>query len=61
MGRKALTTEEFIKKANIIHNNKYVYNKTNYVNNKTNVLITCTMHGDFEQAPNNHLKGWGLY
>lgn len=51
------TTEEFIEQANKIHNGRYSYDKVNYINNKTKITITCKVHGDFEQAPNNHLKG----
>lgn len=56
---KKLTTEQFVAKANKVHNNKYVYNKTNYINSKTKVIITCPIHGDFEQTPANHLYGKG--
>lgn len=52
-----LTNEEFIIKANIIHNNKFLYDKCNYINSKHKVLITCKEHGDFEQLPSNHLFG----
>ena len=52
-----LTTEMFINKANEIHNNKYNYSKVNYMNGKIKVIITCKIHGDFEQLPTNHLKG----
>ena len=45
----------FIEKANLVHNNKYDYSKTVYFNNKTKVTITCPIHGDFEQAPANHI------
>ena len=44
-----------------MHNNKYSYDKTNYINYQTNVIITCPIHGDFEQTPANHLKGEGCY
>lgn len=56
---KKLTTEQFIAKANDVHNNKYTYNKTNYINSRTKVIITCPKHGDFEQTPANHLYGKG--
>ena len=52
-------TEEFIKKANKIHNNFYLYDKVEYVKNTINVIITCPIHGDFEQSPHNHLQGKG--
>lgn len=51
------TTEQFIKEANIIHNNKYNYSKVNYINAHTKVCIICPIHGEFWQTPSNHLKG----
>ncbi len=38
---------------------KYKYDKSVYINNKINIIITCVDHGDFLQAPNNHIKGSG--
>ena len=38
---------------------KYTYNKTIYINSSTKVIITCPVHGDFEQRPGNHLQGQG--
>ena len=54
-----LTTEDFIKKANERHNNKYDYSKVEYVNTHTKVCIICPEHGEFWQTPANHLKGFG--
>lgn len=48
--------EDFIKKANLIHNNKYTYNKAIYKKNKTKLIITCPNHGDFNQNPDSHLN-----
>lgn len=56
---KSLTTEEFIKRSNIVHKWKYTYSNTAYKNNKEDVCITCPIHGDFWQRPSNHLKGCG--
>lgn len=56
---KRKTVEEFISAANIIHNNKYLYNKVKYINSITKVLITCSVHNDFLQEPKKHLKGHG--
>lgn len=55
------TTEEFIKKANKVHNNKYLYPKTSYETTKKKIIITCPIlgHGDFTQKPNGHLTGEG--
>lgn len=54
-----MPTEEFIMKSNIIHNNKYDYKKTDLYNRnkKGEVIITCPIHGDFLQTPNNHFYG----
>lgn len=56
---KKLTTEEFIIKSNLIHNNKYNYSKTIYSNCKLNVVIICPIHGEFLQTPEHHLKKRG--
>lgn len=52
-----LTTEEFIERARRIHGNRYDYSKVSYSNAKEKVIITCSIHGDFIQVPNNHLNG----
>ena len=53
------TTKQFIKESNEIHNFRYDYSKVNYVNNQTKVIITCSIHGDFEQVSSSHLSGAG--
>ena len=49
------STDEFIKEAIIIHKNKYIYSKVKYNKNNLKVIITCPIHGDFLQTPNDHL------
>ena len=58
-GNKKLTNDVFIKKSNIIHNNKYDYSLVNYKNNRTKVKIICPKHDIFKQTPSNHLTGHG--
>lgn len=53
------TTEEFIKLANEIHENKYTYLKCIYLGSLKKCIITCKIHGDFKQRPNSHLRGKG--
>lgn len=53
---KKFTTQEFIKKAQKVHDSKYDYSKVDYINNKTKIIIICKKHGDFLQNPNNHLR-----
>lgn len=52
-----LTTDQFKTKANIIHNFKYDYSKTNYTTTKNKIIIICPLHGEFEQRPTTHLSG----
>ena len=47
--------EEFIKRANEVHNGKYDYSKVEYVNNRTKVCIICKEHGEFWQTPDKHI------
>lgn len=54
---KKITIDEFIKRANEIHGNKYDY--TNYIlfNDATKSTIKClTCDNDFEQAPMSHIR-----
>ena len=51
-----LTTDEFIKRSDIKHNNKYDYSKSIYTGIHNPVTIICPEHGEFEQTPNNHAK-----
>jgi hypothetical protein len=56
---KKLTNIEFIKKSNIIHNDKYSYDNVKYVSSSKKVKIICKEHGEFEQVANSHLRGIG--
>lgn len=58
MGKK-ITTGEFIERAKKVHGDKYDYSKVSYLNNSTNVTIICPKHGEFQQAPSNHLQHRG--
>ena len=48
----------FIKEAVNIHGDKYIY-LNDYKNAKTKMSIVCKIHGEFKQAPSNHLQGRG--
>ena len=54
-----LTTEEFIRRARLVHGDKYDYQKSNYTNSKAKICITCQKHGDFWQDAGGHLHGAG--
>lgn len=53
------TKDEFIKQAKKIHGDKYDYTKAVYQNRHTPFTIICPKHGEFEQAPGNHIDGQG--
>ena len=50
---------DFIKKSNNFHNNRYDYSLVNYINNRTKVTIICNSHGEFNQTPSSHIIGKG--
>ncbi len=53
---KNITTEEqFLEKANLVHNNKYTY--LTYNKKVKKIGIVCPIHGIFEQNRNAHLAG----
>ena len=56
---RKLTQDEFVAKANAVHNNRYDYSKTVYTNGTTKISIICSAHGEFLQRPYIHLQGQG--
>lgn len=60
-GNKPKTTSmEFIKKATLLHKDKYNYDSIIYINRSTPVLIKCNKcNFSFLQTPANHLQGNG--
>lgn len=55
----ALSTEEFIARASIVHSGRYDYQLTQYTVAHAFVSIICPVHGQFEQEANNHMRGHG--
>jgi hypothetical protein len=53
-----LNTDRFIARSRSIHGRKYDYSKVNYVNNELKVIIICPKHGEFNQTPHCHLRGY---
>lgn len=51
-----MTLEEFVTKARGIHGDKYGYENAIYQGSMVPLLITCLIHGDFPQIPNDHLS-----
>ena len=50
-----VTYKEFVKKANIVHCNRYVYG-LNYISYNKEIDIKCPKHGVFKCKPSNHIN-----
>lgn len=59
MGKKIVTTEDFIRRAKVINGEKYSYDSAEVVLGNKYVVIGCPLHGEFSQRWNNHLNGSG--
>lgn len=58
--RLTIDTKEFIKRAILVHEHDFGYEKTIYINHNTPVEIFCKKHGGyFWQKPSSHLSGHG--
>ncbi|WP_297478383.1 DUF723 domain-containing protein [Ferrovum sp.] len=54
------TLESFAEKAREVHGERYDYSQVNYVGmREAKVTITCSIHGEFQQHPHNHISGQG--
>lgn len=56
---KIKSNSDFIAEAKIAHGDRYGYEKTLYTGDQKPVVITCKVHGDFEQDPRSHALGFG--
>lgn len=54
-----ITIDEFIKRSNEIHSEKYDYTDVYFENLHDKVTIICPIHGKFEQFAYDHLNGHG--
>lgn len=56
-GKRRLTTDQFIEKAQRVHLGRYDYSRVNYISSNTPVTILCPKHGEFSIKPTFHLYG----
>ena len=54
-GRNTLTTEQYLSRANEIHNSYYLYDDTKYTNMKSSITYICPSHGLVTQLASCHL------
>ncbi len=57
--QKVSNATAFIDQSTRIHGDTYDYSSVVYTNARHKVSITCKIHGEFQQAPYNHLSGRG--
>lgn len=51
--------DEFLIEARNVHGEKYSYDRESYIDSSNKMIITCEVHGSFEQIPKSHLTGRG--
>jgi len=56
---RALSKEEFVRRACEVHKDLYDYSRVGYKNSVTKVCIICKDHGEFYQRPSLHLRSGG--
>lgn len=49
--------EDFIRKARLVHGDKFSYENVIYIGSKIPVKINCQVHGVFSTPPNSHVSG----
>jgi hypothetical protein len=54
-GTVRLTTDEFVRRARLLHRDRYGYDAVDYINMTTKVTVTCKEHQGFLVTPANHL------
>lgn len=54
-GPRVRSLETFVRRAVWQHGEKYDYSKSVYIDGSTPVVIICPIHGEFSQAPKNHI------
>ncbi len=57
--KRSLGQEEFERRSNLIHHNKYSYELAVYKEEKSKVWVRCPEHGYFEITAEHHMEGFG--
>ena len=55
VSKRTSNNQNFIDRANKLHNKYYDYSTADYKNSHEKVSIICPIHGEFFQTPSNHL------
>jgi len=53
----AARRQQFIVQARAVHGHRFSYRNVEYIDQHTPVIITCRIHGPFQQRPDHHTGG----
>ena len=56
---RALSTDEFLERAKLVHKDHYVYENVSCLGGASKITIKCLVHGEFVQSARLHLLGHG--
>lgn len=56
---KPKSLQQFVEEQQVIHSNKYDYQKAQYKTAEIPICIICPIHQEFYQSPHGHLRGNG--
>jgi len=51
-----ITEEEYIRRAKLIHGDRYDYSEINYIDSITPIDVICKIHGKYSVMPGNHYR-----
>lgn len=54
-----ISFSDFLRRARMVHGNKYQYNEESFIGSHFDTTITCPTHGTFLQKAEKHLSGQG--
>ena len=52
-----MTTDDFVRKAKLVHGESDDFSEVDYVNAYTKITLICHKHGRYSIAPTNYLSG----
>ncbi|MDG1272297.1 MAG: helicase-related protein [Flavobacteriaceae bacterium] len=59
VGKSKFNQNDIINEFKKVHGNRYNYSKVKFLTNNEKIIIVCSKHGEFLQAPKQHKKGAG--
>jgi hypothetical protein len=54
-----ISDKDLLRQFKKTHKSRYDYSKVNYINSHKKITIICPTHGEFQQTPEKHKRGYG--